>query len=419
MKTGSGVERALDIPEETVVGEILRGSQTDLLYYASVAMPPELVARNLLDYCSRTTRFRYGLVIFRDGYRLCSSRFPLKEILLNERYSDPGYRAQCGRWFDSLSTSAIIADAKEGLSGIMRNLIGDEVLALDGSFLIARISSKNYRAIGLVVAFGEAGIDFLDDEKIFLKSVAETIACKIRALVAQYFGEDYPHSGLGYKYPFVEGRRKVVALFCDVRNFTPLTSLFPGRPEINAGLQNFSELASRAIFSRGGMLDKFMGDGIMALFGVTSETRSDVSLAAQNACEVALDFLSLFSDAREKYFDSLLAERSEFIDLQVGIGIDAGDALLGFFGGGNIRSYSAIGDAINTAARLEGQAGKESQKGDRTMSNVIVGNTAYRLLPEDFKSRCFEKEPVNLQVKGKSLPIRVHEMKIPETRTRE
>jgi class 3 adenylate cyclase/tetratricopeptide (TPR) repeat protein len=147
----------------------------------------------------------------------------------------------------------------------------------------------------------------------------------------------------GNRGPLLDRRQEVAVLFCDVRDYTALSEGL--QPEEVMDLLNewFGE-ATRAIRRHGGMVDKFIGDAVMALFGAP-EPRDDAAADAVRAALAmrdALVALNLRNRALERH------------EIHVGIGIHSGPAVVGFLGSHLHRAYTAIGDTVNTASRLEG-----------------------------------------------------------------
>jgi adenylate cyclase len=139
--------------------------------------------------------------------------------------------------------------------------------------------------------------------------------------------------------------RRITVMFCDLRSFTKLAErLYPYDSVFL--LNRYFEMMSNVIVRNGGRIDKFMGDGIMALFGVddlrTAGSR-DAILAARGMSDALADL--------NEEFRATLAE-----PLRIGIGIHTGSAILGRVGtprsGGS--ELTALGDTVNTASRLEG-----------------------------------------------------------------
>ena len=136
--------------------------------------------------------------------------------------------------------------------------------------------------------------------------------------------------------------REIIILFADLRDFTRFSERKLPYDVVFVLNRYFANMGS-AVTDAGGHLDKFIGDGVMALFGV--DGRPDVgarqSLEAARLMSVRLDELN----------QSLEAELEE--PLRIGIGIHAGPAIIGEMGYGAATSLTAIGDAVNTASRLE------------------------------------------------------------------
>lgn len=148
----------------------------------------------------------------------------------------------------------------------------------------------------------------------------------------------------GYAEPsYLAGQeRNIVVLFADLRSFTGIAERkLPY--DLVFILNSYFEVLGNAISSSGGMVDKFIGDGVMALFGVESgpEEGSRQALAASNQIIDGVDRLS-----------ALLAEELQE-PLRVGIGIHSGPAVVGRMGYGEAVHLTAIGDTVNVASRLQ------------------------------------------------------------------
>lgn len=137
----------------------------------------------------------------------------------------------------------------------------------------------------------------------------------------------------------------VTVLFADIRGFTGLSER--AKPERILQLLNryFSEM-SEIIFAHGGTLDKYIGDGLMALFGAPLPAPED----AANAVETAV----AMQQRLEILNETLVADGFEPLD--VGIGLHTGEAIVGYVGCEKRSEYTAIGDTVNLAARLESNA---------------------------------------------------------------
>jgi adenylate cyclase len=139
--------------------------------------------------------------------------------------------------------------------------------------------------------------------------------------------------------------REIAILFGDIRGFTALSE---GRLPYDVVfiLNRYFASMGRAVESAGGRVDKFIGDGIMALFGITGDV--------QSSCREALAAARLMSQRLVELNEALQTELVE--PLRIGIGLHAGPTIVGEMGYGSATSITAIGDAVNTASRLEGLA---------------------------------------------------------------
>jgi adenylate cyclase len=144
--------------------------------------------------------------------------------------------------------------------------------------------------------------------------------------------------------PGVSGQlADICVLFSDVRDFTTLSEKMP--PEIvTAVLQRYFDRMVRAVHKFNGTVDKFIGDGLMVLFGAPRKSTD----ACGDAVRCALEMMS--------ELDALNAEfrREGLPTLTIGIGVNYGTVTVGNIGSSERHNYSAIGDAVNVAARVEG-----------------------------------------------------------------
>ena len=137
----------------------------------------------------------------------------------------------------------------------------------------------------------------------------------------------------------------ITVLFADIRGFTSLSER--ENPERVVRLLNrYFTAMTEIIFEHGGTLDKYIGDGLMALFGAPTTTPNDAINAAKAAVAMQRKINTLNGE--------LVAEG--LTPVTVGIGLHTGDALIGYIGSERRSEYTAIGDTVNLAARLEANA---------------------------------------------------------------
>ncbi len=136
-------------------------------------------------------------------------------------------------------------------------------------------------------------------------------------------------------------RRRLAILFSDIVNFTSRAER--SEPErVVALLNTYMSVMIDIIFKSQGVVDKLMGDGIMAFWGAPNEIENP----AGAAIDCALKMLEGLAQLRKT--------DERFADVDIGIGIATGDAVVGNFGGAQRFDYSAVGDTVNLASRLEG-----------------------------------------------------------------
>jgi adenylate cyclase len=173
-------------------------------------------------------------------------------------------------------------------------------------------------------------------------------------------------------------------LFMDIVGFTRLSEQMPPR-DINILLNRFFSRMTDIIFHHDGTLDKYIGDGLMAVFGAPMEKGDDPARAVRAALDMRreLEFL-MAGAAREKRFD-------------IRIGINTGRVVAGNIGSPKRMDYTVIGDPVNVASRLE-SIGNPHQ--------ILIGEETYRLTKDQFTIR-----PVGpRKIKGKRGEVPVYEV---------
>ncbi len=162
-------------------------------------------------------------------------------------------------------------------------------------------------------------------------------------------------------------RRNVTVLVADIRGFTELAETVPGE-EVVGFLREFFSLGSHVVFKYEGTVDKFLGDALMAIYGapVAHDPRYGPS-DPQRAVFAALDLRDAFPRLREKWWN----KNDAFGKLELVVGINGGDCLLGNMGTDRRVEYTAIGHVVNQAFRYcrEAVAG-EIRIGGATYDNI-------------------------------------------------
>jgi adenylate cyclase len=176
---------------------------------------------------------------------------------------------------------------------------------------------------------------------------------------------------------------KCSILFSDIRNFTTLTEEF-GAIQIVELLNKYFEAMITSVHKYNGILDKYIGDAIMTVFGVPYANISD----AKNAVSCALDMFAMLS--------KLNKQNTKLPFLNIGIGISTGNVVSGNIGSEKRFEYTVIGDSVNLAARLE--------TATKTYNvNILICEETYNEVKNDFHCR----EIDTLLVKGKNIAVKV------------
>ena len=147
--------------------------------------------------------------------------------------------------------------------------------------------------------------------------------------------------------------RELTILFTDVRGFTALSESYKSDPEALTHLMNeFLSVMSEAIIEHVGTVDKYMGDAIMAFWNAPLET-PDHEL---HACHAAIAMQANVKELNRRRLENWQDGDLPFHEIVVGVGVNSGDCVVGNMGSAMRFDYTAIGDTVNLASRLEGQS---------------------------------------------------------------
>ena len=185
-------------------------------------------------------------------------------------------------------------------------------------------------------------------------------------------------------------RAEITILFSDIRGFTNLSERLPPSAVIEI-LNEYLERMSEVVFRHGGTLDKFIGDAVMAFWG------APVPIAdhANKALTAALDMIAELDGLNARW-----KERGEPTELAIGVGLNTGPAVVGNIGSLTRKlDYTAIGDAVNLASRLESL--------NKTYgTTILVSESTLTAAGGGYATRAVEA----VTVKGKKKPVNVFEL---------
>lgn len=147
--------------------------------------------------------------------------------------------------------------------------------------------------------------------------------------------------------------KKMTLLFCDVRGFTSISELYKEDPQgLTVLINRLLTPLTDVIMASGGTIDKYMGDCIMAFWNAPL----DIAEQEKKSCKAALEMFSSLEALNEIRKQEAEEEGMKYLPLNIGIGINTGDVVVGNMGSEQRFDYSVLGDAVNLAARLEGQS---------------------------------------------------------------
>lgn len=199
-------------------------------------------------------------------------------------------------------------------------------------------------------------------------------------LVARQIAEDRSGKAMAAK------RRPITVLFSDIRDFTSISESLAPEDVVELLSEYFNTMVP-IVLKHGGTLDKYVGDAIMGLFGAPLPQEDH----AARAVRAALEMIAQVPVLSQKW------ETRSGRPLRIGVGIHSGEAVVGVMGADSRREYSAIGDTVNLASRLEGVT-----KDFKTP--IVVSHFTVAALAGRFQVR----ELSELLVKGRQEAVRVY-----------
>jgi len=183
-------------------------------------------------------------------------------------------------------------------------------------------------------------------------------------------------------------KRYLSVLFSDIRGFTTISEKLVPEELLNQ-LNQYLSAMTALVLSNGGMLDKYVGDAIMAVFGAPLELENH----ALAACKTALEMMEELRSLKQEW------ENEAKPILDIGIGIHTGEMIIGNVGSTKRMDYTVIGDNVNLASRLEG-VNKELG------THVIISGATRQLVEKHVRTRNLG----DITVKGKERPVAIYEL---------
>ncbi len=183
-------------------------------------------------------------------------------------------------------------------------------------------------------------------------------------------------------------KKQLTVLFSDIRGFTSISEQLAPEDLVHL-LNEYLTAMTDLVFKYDGLLDKYMGDAIMAVFGAPLSQPDH----ARRCCQTALEMLQ----ALKKLQDKWSAEGKPYMN--IGVGINTGDMVVGNMGSQMRFDYTVMGDSVNLASRLEG-INKEYG------TNIVISEYTQAIVKDEF----YFRELDAVRVKGKKLPVTIYEL---------
>lgn len=241
--------------------------------------------------------------------------------------------------------------------------------------------------VDLLEAFGNHAAIAIENAKLYEeRRRKEHLKSALQRYVSKQIAERIMSDDGTGSIRFMPERREVTLIFTDIRGFTTLSE--------NMEAEEMAEILNRyftrmidIIFKYGGTLDKFIGDSIMAIFGAPASTGND----PMNAVNAAIDMQKEIVAFNEEQ------KRLNKVPIEVGIGINTGHVVVGNIGSEKRLEYTAIGDNVNLASRLQGQAAG---------GKIIISKATFDAVKDKIKATKLD----TIKVKGKAKPVEIYDL---------
>ena len=272
---------------------------------------------------------------------------------------------------NTLTTGAFTQRIREGLSLLSQQL----AISLENSILYEDLEDKVVQNQNLVTKLQIKVEEQERTLKVFGQFVPAPVVKKTlesKTEMSMFKGE----------------QREVTVMFCDIRDFTPISEELKPSSVVEL-LNDFYAMMTEIIQEHGGTVTSFIGDEVMAAFGVPVATKRN----EQSAVLCALEMIASISELNKVY------ERKFNQTIRVGIGINAGSVVAGILGSKAKLAYSITGDTVNTAKRIESLT-KDLHNG------ILISEKVHNKCAGLIEARAWD--PIN--VKGKKEKLTVYEV---------
>lgn len=309
----------------------------------------------------------------------------LIQSFLDEQFPLPANRLAVSAIFALIAMAMFMCFSKLHLKWGTVIFVLAEIATVVSGILLFTKAGISIPGFYLVLMLALAYVVSLAGGYLYEWAKRRKIASVFRKYVAPQVVDDIMKSGR-YKVELGGESRDIAVLFVDIRGFTPLSeSLKPA--EVVEILNEYLNLTTNAIFKNSGTLDKFIGDATMAVFNAPFDLEDYEYKAVCAAWDIVAGAKELEQKCLERFGKSVA----------FGVGVNCGEAVVGNIGCDFRMDYTAIGDTVNTAARLESNA-KRGQ--------VLISEHIYQRV----KDRVKVQEIGEIPLKGKSQGVCVYEL---------
>lgn len=264
---------------------------------------------------------------------------------------------------------------------------GEVNLAHDVSYSVsvAPVQSSDGQPLGSVTVLRD-----ISPIKRLERQEHERVRSVFRRYVSPQVAEQLLSAGGDFGRPT---ERDVAVIFADLRNFTSITERTEPRILIENILNRYYTIVTDVLYAHDGTVDKFLGDGIIAVFGTPIARPDD----PQRALEAAVGIQCAFRNLAQLWKDEL------GYCIGMGVGMSYGRATIGNIGSEQRQDYTLIGDVVNTASRLcsVAQAGQ-----------IIVSHNLIAALPQGYEPRWHLRPLGPVAIKGKQVPHHIFEVEL-------
>lgn len=309
-----------------------------------------------------------GIVAFAGGYDVTASTLRVATVVLGGTGIAVGLLATT---LAARTTADPIASVRRALGRVQRGDFDVRIPVYDGS----QIGQLQLGFNAMVAGLAER------------ERIKEAFGTYVDPEVAEHILEE----GIDMAGEEVE----VTLMFLDVRNFTGFSERTPAR-EVVGSINRLFERVVPIIHAHGGRVDKYVGDGLLAVFGAPRRQPDHADEALAAALEITSSLFEGRDDAPEGDHGAEADDKHEEV-LEIGIGLSSGTVVAGNVGGDGRFEFTVIGDAVNVASRVEAAT---RQSGDR----VLVAERTVSLLQHP-EVELVERTGIELKGKSETVPV--------------